>query len=88
MSKPAKQLKLVVKDGGTINAIYDDALVPLFDQASKVDLRRASHVEPDAALPGWFADLTPVGGPVLRYFKTRKEALEAEVDYLNRHVIK
>jgi hypothetical protein len=87
MSKPSKQLKLVVK-GGIIQSIYDDALVPLFDQARKVDMRRASHVEPDAGLRvGWSADLSPVGGPVLRYFKTRQDALDAEAQYINQHVI-
>lgn len=85
----SKQLKLVIKDGGVITAIYDDALVPLFDQANKVDVRRASHVEPEPGLRvGWVADMSPVGGPKLRYFKTRKDALDAEVQYINQHVVK
>ena len=83
MSKSNKQLKLVVKNG-VITAIYDDALIPLFDGA-EVNTMRASHVEPRGA--GWEADLSPVGGPLLTGFKTRSEALGAEVSYLNEHVI-
>jgi hypothetical protein len=88
MSKPSKQIKLVIKDG-IIYSIYDDALVPLFDDAKKVDVQRASHVEPEPGLRvGWFADMTPCGGPVMRYFKTRKGALDAEVRYINQHVVR
>lgn len=84
MNKQSKQLKLVAKNG-ELHAIYDDALVPLFDGAS-VAVRRASHVEPQGR--HWYADLRPVGGPVLNHFKTRQEALDAEVQYINQHVIK
>jgi hypothetical protein len=86
MRKQVKQIKLVVKDG-VIHAIYDDALIALFGKAETVDIKRASHVEPDAGGWGWIADMTPVNGPVLTNFKTRKEALDAEVQYLNRHVV-
>jgi hypothetical protein len=84
MSKLTKQLKLVVKNG-VIHAIYDDALIGLFEDAT-VSTRRASHVEPvDGG--GWSADLSPVGGPMLWNFKTRKDALDAEARYINQHVI-
>ena len=83
MSKSTRQLKLVIK-AGTITAIYDDALTALFDGAD-VDIRRATHVEPDGK--NWIADLSPVGGPVLRGFTTRKAALAAEVRYLDRYVV-
>jgi hypothetical protein len=91
MSKPNKQLKLVVKDG-VIQSIYDDALVALLDQAESFAVDRASHVEPHTAIWGdgvsyWQADLRPVGGPILTGFTTRKEALDAEVQYINRHVV-
>lgn len=85
MSKPSKRLKLVVKHG-EITAIYDDALVALMQDA-KVRTKRASHVEPHEDGCGWFADLTPVGGPIMRRFSTRKAALDAEVAYLNDHVL-
>lgn len=87
MSKPSKSLKLVVKNGGQITSIYDDALLPLMDQAENVETRRASHVEPSkVARIGWCADLSPVDGPKLT-FKSRKAALNAEVRWINQHVI-
>ena len=83
MKKQVKQLKLVIK-AGQIRSIYDDSLVGLFPSAT-VDIVRASHVEPDAGR--WSADLTPVNGPILSGFKTRQGALDAEAQYINRHVI-
>lgn len=87
MSKLGKHLKLVVKDGGTIRAVYDDALTVLM-RGAKVKIARASHVEPnDSGFCLWSADMTPVGGPKLIGFRTRQEALDAERDYLDRYVI-
>ena len=91
MNMRHKQLKLVVRHG-TIRAIYDDELAALFDGAD-VKIERASHVEPYTVGPeldrlqGWSADLSPVGGPLLANFKTRQEALDAEVSYLNEKVL-
>lgn len=85
MSKQNKLLKLVVKNG-SILAIYDDSLVAMFGEAERVTTRRASHVEPDGE--GWSADLSPVGGPILNGFTTRKAALDAEVRYLDQHVVR
>jgi hypothetical protein len=80
-----KQVKLVIK-GGNILAIYDDSLVAMFGEAASVETRRASHVEPDGA--EWSADLSPVGGPILRNFKTKSEALSAEVRYISQHIVR
>lgn len=38
-------------------------------------------------LTKWWADLLPVGGPVLGPFDTNTEALQAEVDWLKLHRI-
>lgn len=78
-----KVLKLVIK-GGSIHAIYDDALVPLMDDAS-VTTRRASHVEPEWDGRGWMADMSPVDGPLMNGFKTREAALSAERYYLDQY---
>ena len=88
MSKPSKQLKLVIK-AGQIRSIYDDALTAMFPSAT-VEIKRASHVEPVRGLLGttWAADLSPVNGPILQAFPTRQEALDAEAQYINQHVIK
>ena len=83
MSRRMKELKLVI-DGGQIKAIYDDALATLREMGD-AETRRASHVEPDGNR--WYADLSPVGGPILTGFRTRKAALEAEVKYLRKFVV-
>jgi hypothetical protein len=86
MSKQTKRLKLIV-ERGTIRAIYDDALTALM-RGAKVKIARASHVEPnDNGFCLWSADMSPVGGPKLLGFRTRQEALDAEREYLDRHVI-
>ena len=48
-------------------------------------IARASNVEPDDQ-GQWWADLSPVGGPVLGQFDIRSEALAAERDWLNSHL--
>lgn len=49
-----------------------------------LDIKRASHVEPDEKNPGtWYIDLSPVGGPRVDGFSSRAEALDAEEKWLN-----
>lgn len=83
------------EDGG-VQCIYSDDVAILFETGEAI-VARASHVEPHAR-GGWFADMSPVGGPVLgkngaigdvdvtwndvEPFKTRAEALAAEVAWL------
>ena len=83
MSKPSKQLKLVI-ESGVIKAIHDDALTDMFPMGD-VEIKRASHVEPEGCR--WTADMSPVGGPILRGFRTREAALEAERLYLGNNVL-
>jgi len=85
MSKLGKQIELVIKNG-QIKSIYDDELTVLC-ALGDVRIKRASHVEPSASGCGWYADLRPVNGPILRGFTTRKAALDAEVKYLKEHVV-
>ena len=47
-----------------------------------IKIERGSHVEPTPD-GRWTADLSPVDGPILGPFDTRKEALDAEVTWLN-----
>lgn len=82
-----KTLTIRIARNGVLRAIHDDALVPLLRQGD-VSIRRASHVEPDTTKPGyWYADMAPVGGPVLRGYETRTAALHAEVQYLTANGI-
>ena len=77
-------MELVFTPGGVIRCIYGEAV----DLAAlgAVEIRRASVVEPDEA-GDWWADMSPVNGPKLGPFHLHSEALEAEVDWLRRHVV-
>ena len=80
-----------VPRSGPIQFIYTDALKGLLTLGSaKID--RASHVEPGEPSKGqdplkWWADMAPSGGPVLGPFDTRQAALDAEVVWINQHVL-
>jgi len=84
--------KIVIRKDGKIEFIYDDRLRQL-TQEGNATTRRASHVEPGDPTKGqnplkWYADLSPSNGPVLGGFEERQEALDAEVAWLNEHIIK
>ncbi len=51
-------------------------------ELGKLQITRASHVEPDRN-GFWWADMGPVDGPVLGPFKNRTEALQAEREWLS-----
>lgn len=71
---------IVVEPTGTIRLIYEDDLRGLLD-AGRAAIVRASSVEP--TVDGrWTADLSPVAGPSLGPFDTRRAALDAEVAWL------
>lgn len=76
----------LIVDAAGVRCLYDDALAPLLSALGDTTTRRASHVEPDPA-GGWQADMSPVGGPILRGFKLRAEALAAEREWLLAHNI-
>ena len=83
-----ENLRLVVEANGDVAAVYDDALVPTLSALGQSVVTRASHVEP-AQGGGWFADMGPVGGPVLGDvvpYGTREAALAAERDWLRAHL--
>jgi hypothetical protein len=79
MSEPT-EMELVVDTGGSVRCIYDEALD--LREIGKLQITRASHVEPDAA-GLWWADMKPVDGPVLGPFISRSEALGAERGWLS-----
>ena len=78
------EIELVVDAGGDVRCIYDEALD--LREIGKLQITRASHVEPDTE-GYWWADMGPSGGPVLGPFRSRSEALGAERGWLNaRHL--
>ena len=82
-----KSFKVIIGNDGIARFIYDDAVMGVMNEISeKVCVKRASHVEPDEN-GLWFADMAPVGGEKFIGFKTRQEALDFEVDWLNQHNI-
>jgi hypothetical protein len=72
-------MQLVIEANGAVRCIYSEE-IDLTALGSPV-ISRASHVEPDPQ-GGWSVDLSPVGGPVLRPFDRRSEALAAEHAWL------
>ena len=73
------EMELVVDAGGSVRCIYDEALD--LREIGKLQITRASHVEPDAE-GNWWADMGPSGGPVLGPFRSRSKALGAERGWL------
>jgi len=82
MSEPTT-MELVVGDGGEVRCIYDELLD--LREIGKLQITRASHVEPDAE-GCWWADMGPVDGPVLGPFGSRSEALRVERGWLRQRV--
>jgi hypothetical protein len=72
---------LVVDAGGNVRCIYGEELD--LREIGKLQITRASHVEPNAD-GYWWADMGPVNGPVLGPFGSRSEALAAEKEWLRR----
>jgi hypothetical protein len=75
-------MQLVVDGTGQVLCIYGEVLD--LSALGPRTIRRASHVEPDAA-GQWWADLSPVNGPTLGPFVWRSEALAAELAWLEQH---
>ena len=78
------EMELVVGVDGVARCIYDEALD--LREMGRLQITRASHVEPDAE-GYWWADMGPVDGPVLGPFKSRTEALQAERRWLGARAL-
>lgn len=84
-----KEVSIAIDENGNIKTIYNDNIAKVIENLGNSSVKRASHVEPSTKTPNtWEVDLSPVGGPTVDGFKTRKEALDYEVDYLNKNVLK
>jgi hypothetical protein len=78
------EMELVIGVDGVARCIYAEALD--LREIGKLQITRASHVEPDRD-GYWWADMGPVDGPVLGPYGSRSEALEAERAWLARQAI-
>ena len=72
-------MQILITTQGNLHCLYSDDLE--LGLVGKLQITRGSHVEPtpDGC---WTADMSPVHGPVLGPFRTRVEALAAEVQWL------
>ena len=75
----SSEMELVVDAGGDVRCVYGEELD--LREFGKLQITRASHVEPDRD-GFWWADMGPVDGPVLGPFRNRTEALGAERGWL------
>ena len=73
------EMELVVDAGGDVRCIYGEELD--LRELGKLQITRASHVEPDRD-GFWWADMGPSGGPLRGPYGSRSEALEAEREWL------
>ena len=73
------EMELVVDAGGDVRCVYGEELD--LREIGKLQITRASHVEPDRD-GFWWADMGPVDGPVLGPYGSRSEALGAERAFL------
>ena len=69
---------------GTVRCLYGEAID--LRRLGRLQVRRASHVEPDAQ-GRWWADLYPVDGPRLGPFALRSEALSAETRWIESNLL-
>jgi hypothetical protein len=78
-------MMLYVRPNGSAQCLYGEQIN--LGELGGLDIRRASHVEPDPTQTGrWYVDLEPVGGPTMHGFATRAAALAAEEQWLNERM--
>jgi hypothetical protein len=73
---------LVIDVTGQVRCLYGEAID--LNSLGELTIRRASRVEPKGNV--WYADLSPVGGPVLGPFARRSQALKAEALWLEGYL--
>jgi len=75
-------MNIYFRPNGTAQCLYSDNIN--LNKLGALDIKRASHAEPDEQKPGtWYIDLSPVGGPRVDGFSSRAAALDAEERWLN-----
>ena len=72
-------MQLIIDDIGSIRCLYGEEID--LSCLGSMTIVRGSHVEPDKN-GKWFANLSPVSGPILGPFHRRSQALAAEARWL------
>ena len=75
-------MQLIVQLDGTVHCLYDEQLD--LNRLGMLKIARGSLVEPTIDAQ-WTADLSPVNGPLLGPYRSRREALASEVRWLETH---
>jgi hypothetical protein len=75
-------MQLIVQLDGTVHCLYGEQLD--LNRLGMLKIARGSLVEPTSD-GQWTADLSPVNGPVLGPYRSRREALASEVRWLETH---
>ena len=75
-------MHLLISPAATVRCLDDEAID--LTCLGKLDISRASQVEPDVQ-GHWWADLSPVNGPRLGPLPHRSQALQEEVSWLHEH---
>ena len=78
-------MELIIDASGHCRCVYDESID--IHRLGKPTIRRGSHVEPTAD-GTWTADLSPINGPLLGPFNARSEAIDAEIAWLRKHLLK
>ena len=75
-------MELIITRAGEVRCVYGETID--LHQLGLLKIERASHVEPgpDGC---WWADLSPVNGPLLGPFDRRTAAIRAELQWLSAH---
>jgi hypothetical protein len=75
-------MMLIVTPTGEVRCLYGEAID--LSTLGSLNVQRASNLEPDAS-GRWWADLSPVAGPILGPFIFRSAALAAEQAWLEQN---
>ena len=75
-------MQIIVMPDGQVRCVYSEEINLAI--LGNPTISRASHVEPDPH-GQWWADLSPVGGPMQGPFAHRSDAIIAERQWLALH---
>jgi len=76
-------MQLLIDLHGQIHCLYSEQID--LRSLGELTIHRVSFVEPDHT--DWYADLSPVAGPILGPFTLRSQALQAEFDWLEQYLV-